>query len=254
LLIEPITPLIRSYHRLVFVPDIRIASLPFAALRAQDGRFLIETHAVSSSPSAAVFLRIRKRERTTAPQNVLVVAGSAGDLPEVGREARAVARQYPASDVLAGSRAATSEFLRTAPDADVVHFAGHGTAAGDDASTSLVLNGHGEALDRGEIEALSLTHTDVVVLAACNTARGETRWTEGTLSVARSFMAAGAPSVIATLWPIDDRDAAAFFPRLHARLAAGVPPAQALRATQLEAIHRPGSSPALWAAVQLVGR
>jgi len=76
------------------------------------------------------------------------------------------------------------------------------------------------------------------VLAACATAAGEVRATEGPISVARAFLAAGVPTVIATLHPIDDEQAAEFFPRLHEHIARGLPPAAALRATQNEWIRR----------------
>jgi CHAT domain-containing protein len=104
-----------------------------------------------------------------------------------------------------------------------------------------------------EIATMRLRRTSVVVLAGCNTARGTRRGPEGIISVAHGFLTAGAPSVIATLWPIDDNGAAAFFPRVHANLAAGMSPAEALRSVQLECI-RNGTTPlSLWAAVQVIG-
>ena len=96
-------------------------------------------------------------------------------------------------------------------------------------------------------------HTRVVVLAACSSARGEERAGEGGISVARAFLAAGVPNVIATLWPIDDAAAADFFPRVHRHLAAGVAPAEALRAAQLECIQRREAPLGIWAAVQILG-
>ena len=69
-----------------------------------------------------------------------------------------------------------------------------------------------------------------------------------------SFLQAGAHAVIATLWPINDRWAAEFFPRVHRHLANGAPAAEALRLAQLESIRRsPRDGKFLWAAVQAVG-
>ncbi|HWS72487.1 MAG TPA: CHAT domain-containing protein, partial [Thermoanaerobaculia bacterium] len=93
----------------------------------------------------------------------------------------------------------------------------------------------------------------VVVLAGCGTSRGERRAAEGVISVAHGFLSAGAPSVIATLWPIDDDKASRFFPRLHRRLAEGLAPAEALRAAQLESIRNGDIPSSLWAAVQDIG-
>ena len=71
--------------------------------------------------------------------------------------------------------------------------------------------------------------------------------------MARAFLAAGAPSVIANLWAIEDSEAAEFFPLVHARLAAGDSPATALRAAQREWMRDPRASLALWTAVQVIG-
>ena len=98
---------------------------------------------------------------------------------------------------------------------------------------------------------MDLRRTRLVVLAACTTAGGAIRRGEGILSLARPFLAAGVPSVVATLWDIDDHASVAFFADFHARLAAGGQPARALRAAQLSAIAT--TLPSVWAAPILVG-
>ena len=62
----------------------------------------------------------------------------------------------------------------------------------------------------------------------------------------------GVPTVVATLWPIEDEASAEFFPVLHQQLTRGMPPAEALRAAQIEWIRR-GNSTSLWASVQIIG-
>ncbi|MGA8807631.1 MAG: CHAT domain-containing protein, partial [Thermoanaerobaculia bacterium] len=88
----------------------------------------------------------------------------------------------------------------------------------------------------------------------CGTARGRQRPGRTSISVARAFLTAGVPSVAATLWSIDDTLAAEFFPRFHTFLAQRRSPADALRKTQIEWIHRPDPPPRMWAAVQIIGR
>jgi CHAT domain-containing protein len=135
----------------------------------------------------------------------------------------------------------------------VIHFAGHALSSEyRPADTSIVLTGADGIMSVKDIASLRLRGSSTVVLAACSTARGRVRRFEGTLSVARAFLASGAPSVIATLWPIDDLDAARFFPRLHEYLARGLSASEALRATQLDSI-RNSESPSMWAAVQTIG-
>jgi CHAT domain-containing protein len=182
---------------------------------------------------------------------VLVIAGGE-QLEHARTEADYVAREYHSSVVLKDEQARLDAVRKGVADADVIHFAGH--AIGDDSGlvpASILLSGG--RVEAPEISHLSLRRTSVVVLAGCGTARGARRGMEGVISVAHGFLAGGAPSVIATLWPIDDTAAAEFFPRLHRRLAEGLPPAEALREAQLESIRRGDVPASLWAAIQDIG-
>lgn len=256
-LIAPIARWIPRDAKLLIVPDASTMSVSFAALRDVHGRPLIEDHVVSVAPSAGFFLRTA--ESRTKPRDVLVIAPATSNDVSLAwnvAEATAVASSYPAAESLVGPAATRAALIRAVQSADVIHFAGHGTASSDGAATtSLLLSGAGVQLSGRDIESLLLRRNAVVVLASCNSARGEVRWSEGALSVARAFLIAGAPSVISTLRPIDDEQSADFFPRLHHHLAAGESPAEALRATQLEFIHRSqGRTATIWASVQAIGR
>jgi CHAT domain-containing protein len=75
---------------------------------------------------------------------------------------------------------------------------------------------------------------DLVVLSACQTARGEARAGEGVESLARAFLYAGARGLVASLWQVDDRAAARTMEGFYrAWLEQGLPPARALRAAKL---------------------
>jgi CHAT domain-containing protein len=261
-LVQPVAGHLLGAKTLVLVPDATLAPVPFSALVDPAGGYLLEKHVIVVAPSAAVFAAAAQRGRNAvAPRSVLVVASSgsgedAGALAFVDMEANAVARAYPHAVRLAEDGAQFEELGKDAAGADVIHFAGHGV--GDDSGlepASILLRERGKErrVAVSEIAGLRLTRTSTVVLAGCSTARGERRSSEGVISVAHGFLIAGAPSVIATLWPIDDAGSAALFPQLHARLAEGLEPAAALRAVQLEAIAR-GTVPAsLWAALQTMG-
>lgn len=256
--IAPIENELIGRATLAIVPDPAMQPLPFAALADGANRHLIEKHAVTVVPSAAFFAASRNRPRGEEAQSVLVVAGDDrdGPLAAVDREARAVAALYPKAVLLERDRGTRDTFVRHAREARTIHFSGHGVASTDAGGGSyLVLSQDGDdgRLDVKEIASMVLPRTSLVVLAACDTAGGEVRSSEGTISVARAFLAAGVPSVIATIWPIDDEAAAEFFPALHRKLAQGMPARDALRATQIEWIHRRGDS-ALWASIEVVGQ
>jgi len=258
-LIGPVQEWIAPNETLVIVPDANISTLPFAALVGPDGRYFIEKHAIVAAPSAAVFTHAAaERKENERGLRLLLVANEAGHgeltaLPSASEEARRVASLYRDARVLGGDRATRQAFMSEAPRANVIHFAGHALSSEyRPADTSIVLTGPDGMMNVSDIGRLQLTRCSTVVLAACSTARGKVRRFEGTLSVARAFLSTGVPSVVATLWPIDDQEAARFFPRLHEYLARGLSASEALRAAQLDSI-RNAESPSMWAAVQVIG-
>ncbi|MEA2325353.1 MAG: hypothetical protein QOE68_312 [Thermoanaerobaculia bacterium] len=260
MLVEPVSDEILGKRSLVIVPDEAVRNVPFAALIDKTGRNLVETYALTFAPSAAFFGSPKGLRTRVDTDHALVVTGAAGlgRLSAAEREADAVAALYRRSAMLKLDAATPEQFASEAIKAGVIHFAGHGVASrGANRDGYLLLASHGTSdgrLDVGRIAAMPLRQTSVVVLAACGTAAGEVRSTEGTISIARAFLAAGVPNVIATLWPIDDEAAAEFFPVLHQHLAHGLAPAEALRATQMQWIRRGNQRASLWAAVQVIGR
>ena len=262
-LIERVESRLTNAKTVVFVPDVVTAGVPFSALQDGNGSHLLERHSVVVAPSAAAFVASTERTRASVADDkrlLLVPASAASDggsaLANVDDEAKLIAGAYRRVTRIAEGAAQYDELAREAPLADVIHFAGH--AVGDERGyevSSIVLrrNGKEDRVRAERIAQLKLQPSSIVILAGCGTARGERRAAEGVISVAHGFLAAGASSVIATLWPIDDAAAATFFPRVHRRLAEGMSPPEALRAAQLESL-RSGDVPiSLWASVQNFG-
>ena len=96
---------------------------------------------------------------------------------------------------------------------------------------------------------------DLVVLSACRTALGKDVRGEGLIGLTRGFMYAGASSVAASLWKVDDEATAELMKLFYANmLQKEMPPAAALRAAQNEIRQRPEwSAPYYWAAFTLQG-
>ena len=257
-LLLPAEDMLREAQRLVIIPDAALGTVPFSALVDPAGKYVIERYSVVIAPSAAVFARLASRPQPAPREpHLLLITGPAGregdlrQLTSAQREANAVKAVYRyAPDVVSDDRDAAT-FETRAAHADVIHFVGHAELPGLGRGGELVTGGG--SLDVRGIASLRLRRTRAVILAACGTARGQQRGGEESISIARAFLAAGAPSVVATLWPIADGPAAEFFPRLHHYLADGLSPADAVRATQLEWIQKRGAPPGLWAAVQTIG-
>jgi CHAT domain-containing protein len=262
-IVAPVAASLGDARTVVFVPDATLRPVPFAALIDADGHYLVEQHAVVVSPSAAVFTRLERRRSVPRTRRHLLVVtgppaleGDLGVLASVQREATEVAAPYGELAVIAPKDADRAAFEVHAAAAEVVHFVGHAVTSGSGRDAALVVSrlaGAAGRLDVRNIAAMALNRTRVVVLAACNSSRGRELGGEGVVSVARAFLNAGVPSVVATLWPIEDDASADFFPRLHRHLAAGAAPAEALRAAQLESIRRRDPPLDIWAAVQVFG-
>lgn len=94
---------------------------------------------------------------------------------------------------------------------------------------------------------------DLVVLSACETGLGKEVKGEGLMSLTRAFMYAGTPSVIVSLWNVNDESAADLMIRFYRHLQTGMKKSKALRQAQLETINENGF-PFFWAPFVLVGK
>ncbi|HVE72716.1 MAG TPA: CHAT domain-containing tetratricopeptide repeat protein [Thermoanaerobaculia bacterium] len=260
-LLRRLEPQWKGVSALVIVPDDALERVPYGALydRVQH-RFLLATHATAISPSAALFVqsRLRERERSGGDDRMLVVkAGGGGEtfaaLPEATREAQAVARIYRDARIVDGGGQSGAQLLNQARDVTVLQFVGHTAMESDRSLRTLRL---GEAPDArlgvDDIVAAPLSRLRLVYLSACETDSGPILKSEGSVTLARSFFAAGVPIVIGTLWPVGDDVARFAAPLFHERLRAGDMPAEALRRAQLEVQSRfPQSGD--WAAFRVIG-
>jgi len=99
-------------------------------------------------------------------------------------------------------------------------------------------------------------NSPMVVLSACNTGNGKLYSGEGLMSLARNFVLAGVPSVIETLWPVEDVAGSKIMGSFYKYLAQGIPKNTALRQAKLDYISTTSPSfvnPRFWAAYTLVG-
>ena len=95
---------------------------------------------------------------------------------------------------------------------------------------------------------------DLVVLSACETGRGKVVHGEGILGFTRTFMMAGAPRVIVSLWPVEDKATQALMKKFYAHWRSGMSTAAALRKAQAHVrAQKQWKHPSYWAAWQLWG-
>ena len=276
-LVAPLDTLLEPGSRLTFVPDKSLHFVPFAALYdLRSKRFLVERFEIAVAPSVRLFEESLARYRRLSTQtgsseaSVLVVGNPSFDastfplprLPGAEREARAVAGLYEDARLLVGGDATRLAFLRDAPRANVIHFAGHGVVRSDAPLSSYLLFAADTSartsamLTAGDLFAADLRRTRLAILSGCHTATGGLSTTEGPSSLARAFFAAGVPAVVASLWAVEDETTAEFFTQYHRALLLGDDPTAALRRTQLAWLARGKDEPrnaSTWAAFTMFG-
>lgn len=162
---------------------------------------------------------------------------------------------------LIGTDANESQFRRLAPTADVLHFGTH--ARLNDAQplrSYLALTPVPDAADDGYLYTYELYNqplkAQLAVLTACETGAGSYRSGEGVLSLAHAFQYAGCPSVIYSLWSVDDQQTNVLIEAFYRQLGTGQSTAEALRAAKLAYLDsQEGAlqSPYYWGGLVLTG-
>jgi CHAT domain-containing protein len=252
----------------VFIPTRSLYNIPFSALiNPNSNRFLIQDNTIGIAPSVSEFIAAEERDRQSSftPLASILLVGDPSNswlppLPETREEIKQLGRIYQGLDarILLGEEATRSNVLASLPASDIVHMAVHSVQNPKDPSQSgLVLSSNGS--DTGNLSArdilgLRLDRTRLVVLASCETQAGPVSASEGSLSIASSFLAAGVPAVVATLWRVEDASTTRISVRFHQELRRGADALSALRTAQLEEIARQrGQFDWTWASFQVLG-
>lgn len=212
-------------------------------------------------PSASVLAELRSRggDGGGGPDRLLILAGGRTSSGETLRgslaEARSLGRRYRGASVLMPDASSDSP-LDLLAGADLIHIAAH--LAIDDASpwrSEIRFHPRGSPINlRASRIASSDLRARMAVLSSCSSAGGRVLSGEGVIGVTSAFLSAGVPSVVATLWPVDDRTTADLMGHFYDRLERGEPAAFALRRAKEAIRSRPETrAPFFWAGFVLVG-
>ena len=106
-----------------------------------------------------------------------------------------------------------------------------------------------------EASLLNLQGTELVILSACNSGAGEVRIGEGVMSLRRAFRIAGAETVLASHWKVNDTATRLLMTEFIRRWRSGESRAEAWRRAQLSLLHsKDFSNPYFWASFTLTGQ
>jgi len=287
LLIKPIAADLDSLKeddKIIFIPQGALWMIPFPALQDSSGKYLIDKHTFLTAPSIKVLGQLRDRQSTKQlldfkslqKEDWLIVGNplvpklacsKESVLPELAgaqQEATEIARVFKTEAMIGGSatEVAVTDLM---PKARIIHLATHGLLDNCKGLTvpgaiALAPSGSDEAQDgwltSSEISQMQLPQAELVVLSACDTGRGRLTG-DGVIGLSRSFIAVGVPSVIVSLWNVNDESTAILMTQFYKHLKepsqqGTLDKAQALRQAMKETM-KTYPNPFDWSAFTLIG-
>jgi CHAT domain-containing protein/tetratricopeptide (TPR) repeat protein len=269
LILGPMRPALEHTTNLIIVPDGVLWDLPFQALQSSAHRYVVEDMAISYAPSITVLREMMRLHTGTRPLRTLLAFGNpAGSkekaLPETDTEVHHLAEIYgPSSRIYVGADAREDRWKAEAPAFRVVHLAMHGVVDNASPLYSHLLLARPErgSKDDGLLEAWEIINVpldaELVVLSACETARGRVAAGEGILGLMWAVFVAGSPATLVSQWRVDSASSTALMVGFHQIWNAGdgtTSKARALQAASLAVLRTPGfSHPFYWAGFILAG-
>ncbi|MBD1902654.1 tetratricopeptide repeat protein [Trichocoleus sp. DQ-A3] len=276
ILIAPIADLLPkdSNERVIFIPQEFLFLVPFPALQDEQSKYLIEKHTILTAPAIQVLDLTRKQKQNSQrlAKDVLVVGNptmpkikigkleaSLEPLPGAEKEAIQIAKLFN-TKALTGSNATKTAVMQKMQKARIIHLATHGLlhdfkGFGVPGAIALAPSGTPDdvvdgLLTAGEIFDMKLS-ADLVVLSACDTGRGDITG-DGVVGLSRSLISAGVPSVMVSLWAVNDNSTAFLMTEFYRNLQQNPDKAVSLRQAMLTAMKQ-YPNPKQWAAFTLIG-
>lgn len=281
-LIKPHIELVGS-KRLIIIPDGLLGYLPFDILieydfeaekiKYRDLPFLIRNHPISYSYSATIrYNNYFDPDPGSKLENKSILAfapsydteksrnENLGELKFAKPEVENIVSNYGGKSFI-NSRATKENFLNNAESSDILHLAMH-TIINDSLplQSKLVFYGSDGDSTSNYMYTHEIYNLDInaamVTLSACNTGSGELRKGEGIMSLARGFVYAGVPSIVITLWEVQDVTGSKIMDYYYENLSEGMKKDEALQKAKLKTLNSANMAnahPFFWSAYIING-
>lgn len=284
-------PLEESFisDRLIIAPDGLLSYIPFEALltgEISDGSmnyrklpFMVDSYDIVYAYSGTLLAETGKSGRsllnpalTFAPEyngevmidSILVArqqnGGMLKNIPGAREEAISV-NELLGGELFLGSQATETIFKERAPEGQIIHLAMHTLLNDSDPMYSkMVFNLDDSSPNDGRLNTYEVydipLEARMVVLSSCNTGSGYLQSGEGVMSLARGFFYSGAPTVVMSLWEVDDRSGSQIIKQFYSNLKRGVSKSTALRKARvkyLRGAEQMRSHPYFWCTLVIMG-
>lgn len=281
ILIAPEIQMVTSpVNRIIIIPDGRLGNVPFEALVEQlpePGKencsrlgFLVRKYNIQYAPSATLWNDQRLARKELRPLTCLGIAwgdvkvdslpGIVGKIPALkGTETELEGIQGAvAGKFFLAHEATEANFKAYAPHYDILHLALHAVATGEEPRVLFPSGGNSTedgVLHFHELFPLHLK-SRLVILSACETGAGKLLQGEGIQSMSSGFAAAGVPSLLMSLWEVDDQAGSDIVQRLYEGIAMGKKIDESLRQAKLHYLENAKgfkAAPFYWSAFAPMG-
>ncbi len=267
LLIAPVQAEVDASDTVLIVPAGELYYLPIHALGrvSPDGSltFLIEQKRFAYLASAdllnAVALVTAADNSQGSSRPLLAMGNPDGSLPAATEEVSSLGRIFIHANIILGKDATVSRMAQSTAGISYIHFATHGIINSLEPKESyLLLAGEPGRLSVKDIVEdnykISFSGSRLVTLSACDTNIGGYDPSAVYSSLSRAFTKAGAPTVVASLWSVNDTSTKETMMLFYRELAAGQSKAEAMRRAQLSVMHNPRfAHPYYWAPFIVLG-
>lgn len=291
LLVEPVLKNIKSNSNIIFSlpPDMLKIPMEFLVTNYNNTdspynynnvNYLIEKFNISYAPSANAYLVLQEKGSSQKSSSLLIgdpeivnakflysIRGSLLEDKETLRDINLAALDFSKeeiegignilenTEVFLSDKATESNFKKYAPESSIIHLSTHSFLYNN--QPLIVFSNNGNTpndglLERGEIAQLNL-NADMVVLSSCKSGLGELDKSEGVLGMQKSFIDAGAKSVVVSLWDVNDKYTSILMKYFYKFLSDGNNKSKALRLAKVKFIKNQSPNPYYWAAFVLTG-
>lgn len=264
LLLEPYQSKIRG-KELIIIPDGIMAYIPMDVLLTRDTDlqnldfarlpYLLKENLVSYTYSASLMLNrnghiklyprliafapdySHKLAAATTRGRTYVYRKNLAPLPGALEEVKTAGRYFH-STIMTGANATETAFKKDAPRYDILHLAMHTVINNEDPMYSkLAFAEDTDDLNDGLLNTYEIYNLKfrarLAVLSSCNSGNGVYSKGEGVISLGRAFMYAGCPSILMSLWEIEDKSSVELIKNFYLELSRGKRIDESLRTAKL---------------------
>lgn len=292
ILLEPVEELIAGKN-LIIIPDGILGYVSFESLLTDEHStasvdykhlpYLIRSHTINYGYSGTLYVNSLKAEKSGKASEDLIafapvifnkermneisdlpIYRTRGeellDLPATRKEVLDI-RRILKGDVFLNGSATVTKFKELAANYRILHIATHGIVDNNNPLYSrLVFSPVTEETDGGCLHYSDLfnleLNADLAVLSACNTGYGRNSEGEGIIALARGFLYSGVPSLVISLWSVEDESTAQIMKQFYRYLKDGYSKDEALRRSKLDYLQTTnsiGASPYYWSGFVNIG-